>query len=398
MALLIVVGGFVPPQVWAVPGGAEIPEAERLSPLEVPHDFNPSAYTVRDGQLVVSTDSAEVLLTLSAPLQREIEALLARYEVPAAGVVVMEPKTGKILAYVNHQSTSLVGVGDMVRSAEAPAASVFKIVTAAALIDKGVLPSTEICYGGGYHRLTGADLKDDPRRDRACATFSDAMGQSINTIFAKLAVRHLDAERLKRYASAFGFGHRLPFDVPLQPSAIDIPVEELEFARAAAGFWHTQLSPLHGALLAATVANQGRMPRAHIIQSVRYPCGEMAVLRDAAPFRAVISEDTARTLAQMMTRTVSKGTAFRAFHDSEGKPFLPGIDVAGKTGSLSASDPYRAYSWWVGFAPAEAPSYVISALIVNSPTWRIKASLVARESIRMAMQAQSGAALASANP
>ncbi len=364
--------------------------------LDVPRDFNPSAYTVSHGQLVVPTASAEVVLTLSAPLQHEIEALLTRYEVPAAGVVVMEPKTGKILAYVNHQISPTVD--DMVRSAQAPAASVFKIVTAAALLDRGVLPSTEVCYGGGYHRLTGADIKDDPKRDSACATFSDALGQSINTVFAKLAVRYLDADRLKRYASAFGFGQRLPVDVPLETSGIDVPDEELEFARTAAGFWHTQLSPLHGALLAATVANHGQMPRAHIVQSVRYPCGELPIARDGSPFRAVIAEGTARTLAQMMTRTVSKGTAFRAFHDSQGNAFLPGVDVAGKTGSLSATEPYRAYSWWVGFAPAEAPAYVISALVVNSPKWRIKASFVARESIRLAMEKQSDEVLASAKP
>jgi penicillin-binding protein A len=81
-------------------------------------------------------------------------------------------------------------------------------------------------------------------------------------------------------------------------------------------------------------------------------------------------------------RTVKDGTSRTAFLDGRGRSQLPGIQVAGKTGSLSASDPYRAYSWWVGFAPAEQPRIALAALIVNGPVWRIKSSFVAREILR----------------
>ncbi|HMI94567.1 MAG TPA: penicillin-binding transpeptidase domain-containing protein, partial [Polyangiales bacterium] len=70
------------------------------------------------------------------------------------------------------------------------------------------------------------------------------------------------------------------------------------------------------------------------------------------------------------------------FHDPRGRPFLPGISVAGKTGSLSSDQPYRAYSWWIGFAPEDAPRVAVAALVVNTPKWRIKASYVAREALR----------------
>ena len=58
---------------------------------------------------------------------------------------------------------------------------------------------------------------------------------------------------------------------------------------------------------------------------------------------------------------------------------MPGIAVAGKTGSLSANNPYRAYSWWVGYAPADNPRIALAALVVNRELWRIKSSYVARE-------------------
>lgn len=82
----------------------------------------------------------------------------------------------------------------------------------------------------------------------------------------------------------------------------------------------------------------------------------------------------------MMTRTVTEGTSHDAFY-TRGRPYLPGIEVAGKTGSLSATNPYRAYSWWVGFAPVDKPAVAIAALVVNSDKWRIKSSFVARDAL-----------------
>jgi cell division protein FtsI/penicillin-binding protein 2 len=99
-------------------------------------------------------------------------------------------------------------------------------------------------------------------------------------------------------------------------------------------------------------------------------------------YRQVIGRDTADALNRMMRLTVSRGTARRAFHDDRGRPFLPGIAVAGKTGTLSEERPYRGYTWWVGFAPADHPRIAIATLVVNTPEWRIKASHAAVEALR----------------
>jgi cell division protein FtsI/penicillin-binding protein 2 len=84
----------------------------------------------------------------------------------------------------------------------------------------------------------------------------------------------------------------------------------------------------------------------------------------------------------MMERTTTHGTGRRTFFDDHGNAFLPGIAVAGKTGTLSSSEPYRGYTWWVGFAPADAPTIAVAALVVNTPRWRIKAVYAARETLR----------------
>ena len=96
----------------------------------------------------------------------------------------------------------------------------------------------------------------------------------------------------------------------------------------------------------------------------------------------MIPRRTARTVGEMMERTITHGTGRRSFFDPQGLPFLPGIRVAGKTGTLSAERPYRGYTWFVGFAPADAPTIAVAALVVNTPRWRIKAAYVGREALR----------------
>lgn len=358
---------------------SSVTRARRPDPLA---GFDPLAHE-RAGDRFVSVLSGgrRAELTLDHGLQTRLTAFLARYAVPYAAAVAIDPATGRVLAYVSHSSAD-AHAGDLARDASAPAASVFKLVTASALVDVGVSPGTRVCYGGGSHRLVAQDLVDDPRRDRSCVTLQDALGHSVNAVFAKLADRHLDAPTLGRYAEAFGFGHALPFDVPTQPSPREVPADRLERARTAAGFWHMRMSPLHGAVLAATFARGGTMPVPAMVERVVDRNGRVEYERAARVFRDVIPRTTARAVGRMMQVTVREGTSRRAFHDAAGRSRVPGFEVAGKTGSLSSDPPYRAYSWWVGFAPAERPTIALATLVVNQPLWHIKANQVAVEALR----------------
>ena len=258
-----------------------------------------------------------------------------------------------------------------------------KVVTAAALVDAGVGPDARVCFHGGARRLRLTDLVDSDR-DRQCDTLAGAVGLSINAIIAKLAVRHLDQATVERYASAFGFGHAIPFDLPTRASPSEVPSDQsdrLEFARTSAGFWHMHLSPLHGGVIAATLANDGLMMRPSLVDRVVVD-GDPLLETEPEEIRRVISRRTARTVARMMERTCQDGTARSAFFDRRGRPFLPRIRVAGKTGTLAGTDPYRGYTWWIGFAPADRPRLAVAALVVNTPRWRIKASYLAREALR----------------
>jgi cell division protein FtsI/penicillin-binding protein 2 len=261
----------------------------------------------------------------------------------------------------------------------APAASVFKVVSAAALVEVGGLTgATRTCYHGGVSSVLPDNLIDMPKIDGACATLAFGIGKSQNAILAKLASRHLTADSLARVGQQFAFGQAIPFDLPVEPSHLDVPTDGLEFARTAAGFWHSTLSPMHGALLAATIANRGVMPAPTIVERATSPEGQALALPVAAP-RRVVAASTATEVGRMMELTTRIGTAKGTFRDKKGRRLLA-VEVAGKTGTLGAETDhgYVGYSWFVGYAPADHPTIAFAVSLGNHPTWRIKATYVAR--------------------
>ena len=86
----------------------------------------------------------------------------------------------------------------------------------------------------------------------------------------------------------------------------------------------------------------------------------------------------------MMEQTVDNGTSYKSFHDRNGKSYLPDIRIAGKTGTLTkpvADGPF--YTWWVGFAPSNKPEVALSILVANRGKWRVKATNVASDMLRV---------------
>ncbi len=323
-------------------------------------------------------------LTIDAGLQRQALTVMAAHKLPEASIVMIDPETGHVLVYASHVEGAVAR--DLCAEATAPAASVFKIVTGAALVESaGLSPDTKQCFSGGEQKILASDLEDDPVRDRWCSTLSGAMGRSINTVFARLALKHLKPPVLEDTARAFGFGEPVPFDVPVQASVIHLPPDTLGFARTAAGFWNTTLSPLEAAQLSTTVARGGEPIRPMIVSAITEANGQPVWTAAATPItlKRAVSPATAQAVTTMMEHTVAEGTCYRAFHDGKGTPFLPGIAVAGKTGTLTDDKARRFYTWFTGFAPSKPMPGVkpvaIAVLVVNLPTWQVKANVVARE-------------------
>jgi cell division protein FtsI/penicillin-binding protein 2 len=319
-------------------------------------------------------------LTLDPGLQRQAERLLRGYEVPEVAVVMADLK-GRVLVWASRRERGQGG--DLCADASAPAASVFKIATAAALVEHaGLGPDTRQCYWGGDHRIDAAHLVEDARRDRSCTTLAGAMGHSTNAVFARLASKHLSAEQLGATARALGFGEAPPFDVPVEPNGLNLPDDSLGFARTSAGFWNTTLSPLGAVSLALAVANRGQAVRPYVVERVTE--GNQLLFRAPAryPARRAIKPETAEAVTRMLETAVTEGTCYRAFHDAKGRPFLPGINVAGKTGTLARGETDQFFTWFVGFAPARSPEVALAVLAINGSTWRVKANVIARDMLR----------------
>ena len=285
-----------------------------------------------------------VRLSLQPELQRTAEQLLVKARAHEGAIVLSDVRTGRVLVWATRG-----GSGDNVSSPSAPSASLFKVVTAAALLESGqVRPGTKQCYSGGEHSIELEDLYDDPRRDDRCTTVGDALGHSVNLVFARLALKHLSPEALRDEAEQLGIGSELPADIAVPRSRVTIPADPLGLGRAAAGFWNARLSPLSALFLMQTIANHGDRVRL----SVREPGGEEP--RSAG---RALKPSTAAALTRMLEVTTRSGTSAKAFHNEDGTRAFPHMRVAGKTGTLIGGKPVRMYSWFAGFAPYAAPRW-----------------------------------------
>jgi len=335
------------------------------------------------GRLVQPLDGGgRAELTLSPDVQRAAERLLGEADAVLGAAVVLDVQSGRVLALAG-RARALPERNDagLALTTWAPAASVFKLVTSAALVDAGVRPDEKVCYHAGTHSVEADNLEDHPELDGRCRSFAYGVAKSQNAIIGRLAHDHLTPQTLDRTARALGFGAAPGFELPVAPSELATPEEPLAFARVAAGFWSSRITPLHGALLAATIARDGETPGARLIERLTDGNGRPMTLPPSgvtrrAPYQA-IAPSTAHALKRMMLGTTEWGSASRAFHDPDThRRALGRVRVAGKTGSLS--DKSLAYSWFVGFAPVEAPQIAFAILLGRDDEDDPKAAEVGR--------------------
>ena len=300
-------------------------------------------------------------------LSKKMFTLFEDYDVPEAGVAVVDIQSGEVLTALGYKDGDLAN--GLAKEARWPAASVFKIVTASALMGKGVHSGTEICFNGGFRPITASDLRGTG--GNTCASMKTSFSRSYNVPFARWSNNFLTRDELTREAHAFGFQRTSALGLPkASHGKLEIPLDKVKRGGAAAGFGEIYLSPLHGALMAAAIGNGG---------AVRKPVWQAGKTTEQV---RVFPSSRAKALQNMMVATVRSGTARRTFKE-QGKPALGKHGAGGKTGTLGHRG--RDLSWFVGFAPAENPRYAVGAYVANRPTWRIRATYVGREALRSAL-------------
>lgn len=309
-----------------------------------------------------------IFYSLNPSLQTAADDLIRRIQAPHAAIVAVEPGTGRILAF----SQKSVSLPNAALHAGFPAASLFKLVTAAAALDRNRLgPFSRIRYRGGTYELSRSNYLPNPARDNREMSLADALGKSCNPVFGRVATEELDAATLRAYARFFGFNRGIDFALPLPPSRSHIPLDPFELARTGAGFGPVRISPVHAALIMAGIADDGILPRPILVDHILQPDGRLLFRSRIAPLQRMMRPATARMLMNMMQHTTTTGTSRREFMP-HGRPAIPGLAVAAKTGTLSGSDPEGLNRWFVAAAPIGNPKLALAVIVVNprGPTSR----------------------------
>lgn len=324
--------------------------------------------------------SMTVESTLDPDLQQYIHDLLQKSGTEKAAVVALRPDDGRILAMVSYDKK---GRHDrLCLKADFPAASLFKIVSAAgALEESGFTPQKPVYYNGRKYTLYKRQLKQTHNKYTRKMPFKKAFGLSVNPVFGKLGIYTLGRKTITECAEKFCFNQTIPFDLPLQKSVVHVPERDFGLAEIASGFNKiTRISPLHAALLAATVANDGVMMKPWLIKRIYGEGGELLFENRPEQLTTAIERKTANELSIMMQETVKSGTCRRTFWRLRRKKCFRDVKIGAKTGTINDRNDEFKYDWLTAFVlpPDSNKSLCIAVMGVHGKVLGIRANRLGR--------------------
>ncbi len=324
---------------------------------------------------------AAIEYSLDEPADERMRRLFQSYRPDHGAFVALDARTGRIISLVSytreHQDHD-----NLALRATFPAASIFKVVTASAALDMNkVNPDTIVPFNGSYHTLYKRNVQETrENRWTRRMTLREAFGRSVNVFFGKLGLFYIGPQDLLQYAERFRFNQPIHADIPVQTGYARITADDpWSVVTAASGFTKDNtMSPIHGAMIAAAIANDGVMMEPYLVQSLRdNAAGE--VLYHAVPQQASVAVEpsAAASLRVLMRETVRSGTSRKSFRQVVRKSILDDVEFGGKTGSLTGGDPMGKCDWFVGYLRFKDQRIAVAALTVNENKWRVKSSFLA---------------------
>jgi cell division protein FtsI/penicillin-binding protein 2 len=304
-----------------------------------------------------------VKTTVDPDLQHFLLDQLMRKTSRHLAIVVMNPTSGEILAMVGHNRPN--PGQNACTEVPFPAASIFKIVSAASAVEAtGLRPQSRLGFEGSKHTLYKAQLKESLGKNASYVTLKEAFADSVNPVFGRLGAYRLGRSRLLAYAAAFGFNHEIDFDLPTAKSHFEISENRYQWAELASGFNRTTtLTALHGAMIAAAIYNGGTMLKPMIFDSISTPDGKVLYHGKPEVMHTAVGRDTARAVADMMQATISEGTGRITFRGYQNDEILGKLTVGGKTGSYGSNP---RFDWFVGFGADQKSQTAIAVSVVVS--------------------------------
>jgi len=315
-----------------------------------------------------------IVLTLDMNIQRfaeeELAAGVKNFNADGGKVVVLSVKTGEILGMVsnptfdpnNISDKDTLGMKNAVISDIYEPGSTFKLITAAASLEEKLEDRNSVIATDNLNEVKGLNITDV--HGASSMTFQEIIEQSSNVGFSKISMK-LGSERFYKYARDFGFGIY---------NGVELPGENKGFLKRPIDFssvslpyisigYEVLVNAMQIANAYSSIANNGRMMKSYIVKREFGTDNKNIYESKPTEVRQVVSENTAKTLTNLLVGVVERGTGTDAK--------IEGISIAGKTGTAQrivdgaySSNSHNAS--FIGYFPADNPQILI-AVILNNP-------------------------------
>ncbi len=330
---------------------------------------------------------SDIALTISAKLQTEIAA-----KIKTGACVVMNYQTGEILALVStpgFDPTRLKNISDETQSTvlfnratmgRYPPGSIFKVITAAGALENRDI-GTVTCTGS--LEIDGNTISCAGGKAHGEVDLQSAFDKSCNVYFSLLA-QSLGDNTLLRLSQRFAFNDEFLFsDIIVYKSIYERANNVLNLSQAGFGQYNTLITPLHAAMIASAIANEGKMPTPKLLAREIAPNGTEKDVLVPKTYATPLSKNVANELKAMMLSAVENGTGKSAK--------IQGLAVCGKTGTaqfVNKQGKLSEHAWFIGFLNEEQYPYSVAVLVEGGGSGGSVAAPIAKIALQGAMNIQ----------
>ncbi|ERJ95834.1 penicillin-binding protein, transpeptidase domain protein [Selenomonas sp. oral taxon 892 str. F0426] len=309
--------------------------------------------------------------TIQFMVEQELDRAMAENNPSSITAIVMDPKTGEILAMASRPSYNPNRFWDYPQENWKNRAvsfiyepgSTFKAIVAGAALQEGIVTPNQVFFDPGYVMVSGRRIQNWSNESYGAVTFTDIVKNSLNTGFAQVGLS-LGAEKLMHYTRIFGFGEQTGIDLPGEEEGILFKAEDMrdsDIATTAIG-QSIAVTPLQLVTAMSAIANGGTLMRPHIVRTIKNPDGSIYEERKPQTIRETLQKTVDRTLIGLLEQVVATGGGSKAA--------VRGYRIAGKTGTAqkirldtSGYMEGRYIASFCGFAPVEDPIFTVLVMI-----------------------------------
>ena len=344
--------------------------------LTVDGQRRPILDSIFAGRRVYGSDYCKtVSLTIDSTIQfmveQELDRAMAENNPDSITAIVMDPKTGEILAMASRPSYNPNRFWEYPQENWKNRAvafiyepgSTFKAVVAGAALQEGIVTPNQVFFDPGYVMVSGRRIQNWSNESYGAVTFTDIVKKSLNTGFAQVGLS-LGAEKMMHYTRVFGFGERTGIDLPGEEEGILFNADDMrdsDIATTAIG-QSIAVTPLQLVTAMGAIANGGTLMHPYIVREIRNPDGSVYEERAPREIRRVLEPTVDRTLIGLLEQVVASGGGKKAG--------VKGYRIAGKTGTAQKirreTAGYlegRYIASFCGFAPVEDPIFTVLVMI-----------------------------------